>query len=128
VISIDARREGDSWKVYTHGGRSRTELNAIDWAQQATSAGAGEVLLTSIDRDGMRSGYDLELTRAVASAVDVPVIASGGAGSAGDIVAALLSGNADAALIAGIVHDGVTTVTEIKRTMQQAGVPVRMVA
>ena len=128
VISIDASREGDDWIVYTHGGRNRTTLNAIEWAARATELGAGEVLLTSIDRDGARSGYDLELTRKVAAAVDVPVIASGGAGTAAHVVDVLESGGADAALVAGILHDGSTTVREIKQVMTNAGIRVRAAA
>jgi cyclase len=128
VISIDARREGDSWRVYTHGGRTATSLDAVEWAVTAVRHGAGEILLTSIDRDGERSGYDLELTRTIASSVNVPVIASGGAGSAADMVAALRDANADAALVAGILHDGLTTVVEIKRTLSDAGIPVRRAA
>ncbi len=125
VISIDARREGSGWRVFTHGGRTATELDAIDWARDCVRRGAGEILLTSIDRDGERSGYDLELTRAVATAVDVPVIASGGAGSPADIHAALTIGQADAALVAGVLHDGVTTVREIKEWLRAAQLPVR---
>jgi len=126
VISIDAKREGDGYKVYTRGGRTRTELDAVEWAVRATELGAGEVLLTSIDRDGSRVGYDIELTRAIASAVTVPVIASGGAGSAAHVIDGLVSGGADAALVAGILHDGVTTVAALKDAMYAAGIPVRL--
>ena len=125
VASIDARRESTSWIVHTHGGRRRTSLDAIEWARECVRQGAGEILLTSIDRDGGRSGYDLELTRAVADAVDVPVIASGGAGSAADVHAVIETGGADAALIAGILHDGVTTVSAIKHLLRDEGIPVR---
>lgn len=125
VASIDAKREGNLWRVYTHGGRTPTQLDAIAWARECARRGAGEILLTSIDRDGARTGYDLELTKAVAEAVDVPVIASGGAGNAAHVVEALKEGKADAALVAGIVHDGVTTVAELKRHMAQEGLPVR---
>jgi cyclase len=128
VASIDAKREASGWTVYTRGGRTRTELDAVEWARACVDRGAGEILLTSIDRDGTRSGYDLELTRAVAAAVDVPVVASGGAGSASDVREVLESGNADAALVAGILHDGSTTVGAIKRLLADAGVPVREVA
>jgi cyclase len=128
VASIDAKRDGDGWRVFTRGGRTPTDLEAVAWAREVVRRGAGEILLTSIDRDGSRSGYDIELTRAVSEAVDVPVIASGGAGSAEDVRAALIAGGADAALIAGIVHDGVTTVTAIKRALRQEGVPVRSAA
>lgn len=128
VVSIDVRREGDAWRVYTHGGRTRTELDALDWAAECAERGAGEILLTSIDRDGTRSGYDTELTCAVAARVSVPVIASGGAGSEDDIVQVLRDGNADAALVAGLLHDGVTTVGALKRRMAGQNVRVRAVA
>ncbi|MFP2931280.1 imidazole glycerol phosphate synthase subunit HisF [Pyxidicoccus sp. 3LG] len=125
VASIDAKREGDRWRVYTHGGRKPTDLDAVAWARDCVARGAGEVLLTSIDRDGARSGYDLELTRAVSEAVDVPVIASGGAGSAAHVRDALTGGGADAALVAGILHDGVTTVGAIKSLLREGGLHIR---
>ena len=127
VASIDARRDGDSWRVYTSGARVRTELDAVAWARECVSRGAGEILLTSIDRDGARTGYDLELSRAVSQAVAVPVIASGGAGSAEHLCDVIAVG-ADAALVAGILHDGVATVAGLKRSMREAHIPVRMVA
>jgi cyclase len=126
VVSIDAKREGYRWVVRTRGGSSGTTLDAVEWARECAERGAGEILLTSIDRDGVRSGYDLGLTRAVARAVSVPVVASGGAGSAEHVVDALSAGEADAALVAGILHDGVTTVTELKRVMLDAGIPTRI--
>jgi cyclase len=98
----------------------------VEWARECAERGAGEILLTSIDRDGVRSGYDIELTRAVSRAVSVPVVASGGAGSAADVVDALRAGEADAALVAGILHDGVTTVAELKKVMRSAGIPTRV--
>jgi cyclase len=125
VASIDAKRDGDAWRVYTRGGRTPTQLDAVTWARECVSRGAGEILLTSIDRDGARSGYDLALTSSIADAVDVPVIASGGAGSAADICDAIVRGHADAALVAGIVHDGVTTVQDIKNAMTINRIPVR---
>jgi imidazole glycerol-phosphate synthase subunit HisF len=128
VASIDARWEGGVARVYTRGGRARTELEAVSWAQECVRRGAGEILLTSIDRDGARTGYDLALTRAVSAAVDVPVIASGGAGSALHVREAIVDGGADAALVAGILHDGLTTVGEIKRSLGEAGVAVRETA
>jgi imidazole glycerol-phosphate synthase subunit HisF len=128
VASIDAKRDGSSWRVYTSGARVRTELDAIEWARECARRGAGEILLTSIDRDGARSGYDLELTRAVSDAVNVPVIASGGAGEAEHLCDALSRGGADAALVAGIVHDGVSTVGALKRAMRDSNISVRMVA
>lgn len=124
VASIDARRDGDDWRVYVKGGRERTDLDAVAWAEECVFRGAGEILLTSIDRDGARIGYDVELTRAVASVVSVPVIASGGAGSATHVCDALVAG-ADAALLAGILHDGLTTVHEVKHAVANAGLPVR---
>lgn len=125
VVSIDAKRDGTRWRVHTHGGRTPTPLDAVHWAEESVRRGAGELLVTSIDRDGSRDGYDLELTAAIARAVDVPVIASGGAGSAMDVCDAITQGHADAALVAGIVHDRVTTVREIKRTMRANNLPVR---
>jgi cyclase len=128
VASIDAKRDGDIWRVYVKGGREPTALEAVSWARECVRRGAGEILLTSIDRDGARIGYDLELTRAIADVVDVPVVASGGAGTPQHIVEAITMGNADAALVAGIVHDGVTTVRALKDAMLGAGVPVRSAA
>ena len=125
VISIDAARDGSTWFHYTHGGRHRTDLEAVPWARLCVERGAGEVLLTSIDRDGVRQGYDLELTRAVADAVTVPVIASGGAGTAEHLRDGLVAGKAQAVLLAGILHDGLTTVGEIKEALTGWGVPVR---
>jgi len=125
VASIDAKRVGAQWRVHTHGGKRATSLDAVEWARECARRGAGEILLTSIDRDGARTGYDLELTRTIAQAVSVPVIASGGAGNAEHVREALQEGQADAALVAGIVHDGVTTVAEIKRHMVQAGIATR---
>jgi cyclase len=125
VSSIDARLEDRSWRVYTRGARARTDLDARTWAYECERLGAGEILLTSIDRDGSRDGYDIGLTRAVADVVNVPVIASGGAGSALDVVAAIRSGCADAALVAGILHDGTVTVAAIKTEMRHSRIPVR---
>jgi cyclase len=128
VISIDAKRDGDSWRVYTNGGRVRTELDAVEWAIESVKRGAGEVLLTSIDRDGTQSGYDVELTRRVVASVGVPVIASGGAGKPADVAAVIADAGADAALVAGILHDGTFTVAELKRAVADAGFPVRAAA
>ncbi len=126
VASIDARRGADGvWRVWVKGGREETPLEAVAWAQECVARGAGEVLLTSINQDGARTGYDLPLTRAVADAVHVPVIASGGAGQASHLVDAIVDGHADAALVAGILHDGVTTVRELKDAMRAAGISVR---
>ncbi len=128
VASIDAKWEDDAYRVYTHGGRVRTTLDAVAWARECAARGAGEILLTSIDRDGSRDGYDLRLTELVAAAVAVPVIASGGAGSAAHVRDAIVTGHADAALVAGILHDGQVTVQELKRAMREAGLPVREAA
>ena len=126
VIAIDAKRAGDGWDVYTHGGRTRVEgREAVEWAREATQLGAGEVLLTSMDRDGTTDGYDLELTRAVAEAVSVPGIASGGAGELDHLVEAVEAGHADAVLCASIFHYGQHTIAEAKQAMERAGIPVR---
>lgn len=125
VASIDAARVGDRWIVRTRGGREATAIDAIEWAGECAARGAGEILLTSIDRDGSRIGYDLELTRAISAAVAVPVIASGGAGSPAHCRDAIDRGGADAVLVAGIVHDGVSTVAEIKDTLAAAGIATR---
>ena len=126
VASIDAKRRGGGWEVYVRGGKQPTGLNALDWAEECVQHGAGEILLTSIDQDGARSGYDVELTRAVVERVDVPVVASGGAGSASHVRDVLRESGADAALVAGILHDGITTVREIKDVLAECNVPVRL--
>lgn len=127
VTAIDARRSGPGrWEVFTHGGRRPTGLDAVEWARRAVELGSGEILLTSMDGDGTRSGYDLELTRAVSEAVDVPVIASGGAGDASHLVDAVRLGKADAVLLAGILHDGLVRIPQLKQSMAEAGIPVRL--
>ena len=113
--------------MFTHGGRTPTQLDAVAWAKQCEELGAGEILLTSIDQDGSRSGYDLEMTARIVEAVSVPVIASGGAGSAEHIRDAFLLAGADAALAAGIFHDGTTTIRAVKRVLADAGINVREV-
>jgi cyclase len=128
VASIDALRRGESWEVYVDGGRQPTGLDAIEWAKRCAELGAGEILLTSIDRDGARSGYDIELLSAVAAVVTVPVVASGGAGSARDVVDAFVRGGADAALLAGVLHDGTTDIRSLKSALQAASIPVRTAA
>lgn len=128
VASIDAKRDGDRWRVYVAGGRTPTGLDAVEWAVECARLGAGEILLTSIDRDGARTGYDLELTRTIAEAVSVPVIASGGAGTAAHVRDAIAEGGADAALVAGILHDGTTTVRALKDAMRAANLSIREVA
>jgi imidazole glycerol-phosphate synthase subunit HisF len=125
VASVDAAREGEAWRAYTHGGRTRTELDGVAWAVECARLGAGEILLTSMDRDGVRTGYDLDLTRQVATAVHVPVIASGGAGRSEHVRDAFTEGKASAALLAGILHDELITVGEIKRDLAGWGIPVR---
>lgn len=126
VVAIDAKRVADGWMVFTHGGRTPTELDAVGWAIEAQRRGAGEILLTSIDADGTRAGYDLELTRAVVDAVQIPVIASGGAGHPQDLVAVLTEGKADAALAASIFHSGAFPIPQTKAYLAGQGVPVRL--
>ena len=126
VIAIDAKaNDRGGWTVYTHGGRNPTELDAVEWAKQAVEAGAGEILLTSMDGDGTKDGYDLGLTAAVSEAVTVPVIASGGAGTLEHLAEALKQGKADAVLAASIFHFGEFTITECKEYLAQRGIPVR---
>ena len=145
VVAIDARRTepgtvsnrpptaqaglvapATTWRVYTHGGRHPAGRDAVAWAQEAVTLGAGEILLTSMDRDGTKDGYDLELTRAVSEAVTVPVIASGGAGTLGHFHEALTEGRADAALAASLFHFGIHTIAETKRYLAERGVEVRL--
>ena len=127
VASIDAKRRNGGWRTFIRGGTEETPFDAIAWASECAERGAGEILLTSIDRDGTRAGYDHDLTNAVANTVSVPVVASGGAGSA-QHVRDILLGGADAALVAGILHDGETTIRELKSLVAAAGVPVRNAA
>jgi imidazole glycerol-phosphate synthase subunit HisF len=127
VIAIDAKRDGKIWGVYVNGGRKRVEgRDAVSWAREAVERGAGEVLLTSMDRDGTNDGYDIELTRAVADAVPVPVIASGGAGTLEHLSEAIDAGGADAVLCASIFHYGSYRVREAKQHLAEAGIPVRL--
>jgi cyclase len=127
VVAIDAKRnEHGSWTVYTHGGRNSTELDAIEWAAEVCRRGAGEILLTSMDADGTKAGYDIALTRAVSEAVTIPVIASGGAGKVEHMVDVLRDGKADAVLAASIFHFGEYTVGDVKRFLGDHGVPVRL--
>ena len=125
VVAIDARRRGGAWEVFTHGGRRPAALDAVQWARHAVVLGAGEILLTSMDRDGTKDGYDLELTRAVSDAVTVPVIASGGAGALEHFHEALVDGRADAALAASLFHFGIHTIAEAKAYLAERGVEVR---
>ncbi|MDA8110184.1 MAG: imidazole glycerol phosphate synthase subunit HisF [Betaproteobacteria bacterium] len=128
VVAIDAKRraDGSGWEVYTHGGRNATGLDAVRWAERMQAAGAGEILLTSMDRDGTREGFDLALTRAVADAVGVPVIASGGVGSLEHLAQGVLEGGADAVLAASIFHFGEYTVRQAKEHMRARGIEVRL--
>ncbi len=134
VVAIDAKRRcaedayrrGPGWDVYSHGGRKNTGLDAVKWAVEMTQRGAGEILLTSMDRDGTKSGFDLELTRAVSDAVGVPVIASGGVGTLDDLVNGIKIGGADAVLAASIFHYGEFTVAQVKARMAASGIPVRI--
>ncbi len=122
----DAKKKGPRWEVYTHGGRNATGLDVVDWARRMTEAGAGEILLTSMDRDGTREGFDLALTRAVSDAVSVPVIASGGVGTREHLAEGILEGHADAVLAASVFHFGDFTVRESKQYLQSRGIEVRL--
>jgi imidazole glycerol-phosphate synthase subunit HisF len=127
VVAIDAKQKaGGGWEVYTHGGRKATGLDAVDWARRMQAAGAGEILLTSMDRDGTRDGFDLALTRAVAEAVGVPVIASGGVGTLEHLAEGVLEGKADAVLAASVFHFGEFTVRQAKAHMRGRGIEVRL--
>ena len=126
VVAIDAKKSGSSWEVFTHGGRKATGLDALDWARRMEAAGAGEILLTSMDRDGTRDGFDLALTRAVAQAVGVPVIASGGVGTPEHLAEGVLEGGADAVLAASVFHFGDFTVRQAKEHMRLRGIEVRL--
>jgi cyclase len=130
VVAIDGKRIAGSkparWEVYTHSGQKPTGIDAVEWAQKAVKLGAGEILLTSIDADGHRAGYDIELTRAVSESVNVPVIASGGAGNLEDLYQALTAGKADAVLAASIFHYGIHSIRETKEYLAKKGIPVRL--
>jgi len=128
VVAIDAKQipGKDQWIVYTHGGRKETSLNAISWAQEVVKRGAGEILLTSMDRDGTKDGYDLKLTRTLSDAVEVPVIASGGVGKPKHMAEGILEGHASAVLAASIFHFGEYSIKETKKIMQEQGVNVRL--
>ena len=128
VVSIDCKRVApDRWEVFSHGGRKPTGLEAVEWAVRAAGVGAGEIVLNSIDADGTRAGYDLEITRRISEAVDVPVVASGGAGELAHMVAVLREGRADAVLAASIFHFGEYSVGDVKAHLASAGLPVRPV-
>lgn len=126
VVAIDARREGEGWRVVTHGGRRPVARDAVAWAREVAARGAGEILLTSIDRDGTLAGYDVELLRQVGTAVNLPVIASGGAGELAHFYDALADGGADAVLAASLFHDRQLTIPQVKAYLRERGLPVRM--
>ena len=126
VVAIDAKRHGGRWEVYTHGGRQPTGIDTCEWAERMATYGAGEILLTSMDRDGTKMGYDLELTRAVAERVTVPVIASGGVGTLEHVYQGFTIGKASAALAASIFHYGEFTIAQCKTYLHQRGIPVRL--
>jgi len=125
VLAIDAKREAGAWRVYTHGGRTRTDLDALAWAVEGQRLGAGEFLVTSMDRDGTRAGYELDLYRALRSRLRRPLIASGGFGAPAHAVDLLREGLADAALLAGVLHEGLLTIPEIKLVLAKSGIEVR---
>lgn len=125
VLAIDAKKEKDGWKVFINGGRTATELDAINWAKEAVRKGAGEILLTSMDKDGTKNGYDIELTKATSESVKVPVIASGGAGKTEDFSNVFQEGKADAALVASLFHFGELKIKEVKSYLEKSNIPVR---
>ena len=126
VVAIDAKSKGEGWEVYTHGGRNATGLDAVQWARRMAAAGAGEILLTSMDRDGTQEGFDLGLTHAVSKSVGIPVIASGGVGSVKDFADGVTAGGADAVLAASVFHFGSLTVRQVKEHMKAQGIEVRL--
>tara|TARA_B100002003_G_scaffold177510_1_gene165388 strand:- start:2304 stop:3062 length:759 start_codon:yes stop_codon:yes gene_type:complete len=126
VVAVDAKKMGDHFEIFTHGGRKETGIEAIGWAERMAEYGAGEILLTSMDRDGTKSGFDIPLTRAIADAVSIPVIASGGVGTLDHMVEGVTEGHASAVLAASIFHFGTYSIQETKAHMQTAGVPVRL--
>ncbi|MEE8395237.1 MAG: imidazole glycerol phosphate synthase subunit HisF [bacterium] len=126
VLAMDVKRLGDHWEVYTHGGRTPTGRDALEWAREAERLGAGEILLTSMDQDGQKTGYDLEITALISSNVKIPVIASGGGGTIDHFYDALTAGLADAVLAASVFHYGTLTVSELKTALRNRGIPVRL--
>jgi imidazole glycerol-phosphate synthase subunit HisF len=127
VVAIDAKRDGNGWTIHTHGGSRPTGIDAVAFAREVEARGAGEILLTSMDRDGTKAGFDLELTRTIADAVGIPVIASGGVGTLDHLVEGVTRGHASAVLAASIFHFGTFTIGEAKARMKEAGIPVRLV-
>lgn len=128
VVSIDAKRERSGWTVYTHGGRVDTQIDALAWATRAERLGAGELLITSMDRDGTNVGYDIKLLAALRVRIGIPIVASGGAGKPDDLVSAIVEGGADAVLAASIFHRSIYSIAEVKATLSRAGIPVRQTA
>lgn len=126
VVAIDAKRDGNTWRTYTHGGRKPTQWNALDWAKHAEKLGAGEILLTSMDSDGVKKGYDLKLTKLISTAVKIPVIASGGVGNLQHLYEGFEQGKADAVLAASIFHFGEYTIPQAKAYLKRRGIPVRL--
>ena len=126
TVAVDAKRAGDGFEVFTHGGRNATGIEAVGWAQRMMEYGAGEILLTSMDRDGTKQGFDLPLTRAIADAVTIPVIASGGVGNLQHLIEGVTEGHASAVLAASIFHFGEYRINEVKAAMAAAGIPVRL--
>ncbi len=128
VLAMDVKRTGERWEVYTHGGRRPTGRDALDWAREGERRGAGEILLTSMDQDGRKQGYDLEITAKISTAVGIPVIASGGGGTIEHFYQAFTEGRADAVLAASVFHYGTYTVSDVKRALHERGIPVRLTA
>ena len=128
VLAMDVKRTGEGWEVYTHGGRRPTGRDALEWAREGERRGAGEILLTSMDQDGRKQGYDLEITAKISTAVGIPVIASGGGGTIDHFYEAFTEGRADAVLAASVFHYGTFTVSDVKRALHERGIPVRLTA
>ena len=128
VLAMDVKRSGERWEVYTHGGRRPTGRDALEWAREGERRGAGEILLTSMDQDGRKQGYDLEITAKISTAVGIPVIASGGGGTIEHFYEAFTEGRADAVLAASVFHYGTYTVSDVKRALHERGIPVRLTA
>ena len=127
LVAIDAKRTGNSWKVFLHGGRTETKLDAVEWAKRSEDLGAGEILLTSMDRDGTKTGYDLELTSTISDCINIPVIASGGVGTIDHMYEGLVKGKADAVLAASIFHFREISIKEVKENLSSRGIPIRLV-
>jgi cyclase len=127
VVAIDARKvKNGKWEIFTHGGRNATGLDALDWSRKVSQLGAGEILLTSMDRDGTKDGFDLELTKMVSDSIPIPVVASGGVGNLDHLVEGIVHGHASAVLAASIFHFGIHTIVEAKEFMKRKGIPIRL--